>query len=89
MSMKHLDLFVFGDVQGVGFRAAAKAVADNLGIKGYAKNEGRFVFIEAEGTEDDLENFIEWCHTGSEEAKVDRVDFKEGRIKGFAEFNIL
>lgn len=86
---KHLDIFVFGNVKGVGFRAAAKQIAANLGIRGYARNEGKFVFIEAEGTEDDLDNFIEWCHSGSDYAKVDRVDFKEGRLKSFREFSIL
>jgi acylphosphatase len=86
---KHLDIFVFGNVKGVGFRMGAKQVADNLEIKGYVKNEGKFVFIEAEGEESDLDNLIEWCHTGPEGASVDRVDFKEGRIKSFREFSIL
>jgi acylphosphatase len=87
--MKHLDIFVFGDVKGVGFRIAAKQVADNLEIKGYAKNEGKFVIIEAEGTDADLDNFIEWCSTGSDLAKVARVDFKEGRLKSFRGFNVI
>lgn len=86
---KHLDIFIFGRVKGVGFRLAAKQVADNLGIRGYVRNEGKFVFVEAEGTEEDLDNFIEWCHSGPELAQVDRVDFKEGHIKSFREFSIL
>ncbi|HEX5429797.1 MAG TPA: acylphosphatase [Patescibacteria group bacterium] len=86
---KHLDIFVFGRVQGVGFRIAAKQVADNLGIKGYAKNEGKFVIVEAEGTEEDLDNFIEWCNSGTDEAAVERIDFKEGRIKSFREFSVI
>ena len=86
---KHLDIFVFGKVQGVFFRTAAKEVADRLEIKGYIRNEGKFVYIEAEGSEGDLDNFIEWCHSGSELAQVDRVDFKDGRLKNFKAFNIL
>jgi acylphosphatase len=86
---KHLDIFVFGDVKGVGFRAAAKVVADNLEIKGYAKNEGKFVLIEAEGSDDNLENFIEWCNSGSELARVERIDLKEGHLKSFREFSII
>ncbi len=86
---KHLDVFVFGKVQGVFFRNSAKEVADRLEIKGYAKNEGKFVYIEAEGTPEDLDNFIEWCHEGPDNARVEKVDFKEGRYKGFKEFNIL
>ena len=87
--VKHLDIFVFGSVQGVFFRSAAKQIADNLGIKGYTKNEGKFVFIEAEGTEEDLDNFIEWCHSGTDLSKVEKVEFKEGRLKSFNSFNIL
>jgi acylphosphatase len=86
---KHLDIFVFGKVQGVFFRNSAKEVAERLEIKGYARNEGKFVYIEAEGTDEDLDNFIEWCHEGPEGAVVERVDFKEGRFKGFSEFNTL
>ena len=85
----HLDIFVFGKVQGVFFRDSAKKIADQLEIKGYAKNEGKFVYIEAEGTVEDLDNFIEWCHSGSESSVVDRVEFKEGRYKAFREFNII
>ena len=86
---KHLDIFIFGKVQGVNFRFAAKEVAKNLEIKGYARNEGKFVFIEAEGTDEDLDNFIEWCNMGPESASVERIEFKEGRFKGFNEFNTL
>ncbi len=86
---KHLDIFVFGDVKGVGFRVAAKEIADNLEIKGYVKNEGKFVFIEAEGSEENLDNFIEWCNSGSDAANVERVDFKEGHLKSFREFSVL
>ncbi|MBX4204580.1 MAG: acylphosphatase [Candidatus Doudnabacteria bacterium] len=87
--VKHLDIFVFGDVKGVGFRAAAKAVAQNLGIMGYVRNEGRFVIIEAEAEEDTLDNFLEWCKQGPDSAKVEKVDFKEGHLKTFREFSIL
>jgi acylphosphatase len=86
---KHLDIFVFGSVHGVGFRQATKFVADNLAIHGFAKNEGKFVYIEAEGEEADLDNLIEWCNAGPEAANVERVDFKEGHIKSFREFSIL
>jgi acylphosphatase len=48
--MKHLDITVKGQVQGVSFRAATKAVADQLGIRGTVKNEPNGdVVIEAEG----------------------------------------
>ena len=47
--MKHLDIIVEGKVQGVFFRAATKAVADQLGVKGFVKNLANgTVYIEAE-----------------------------------------
>ena len=36
--MKHINIKVTGKVQGVFFRAGAKAVADQLGVKGWVKN---------------------------------------------------
>ena len=86
---RHLDLFVFGKVQGVFFRKEAKEVADRLEITGYIRNEGKFVYVEVEGQPEDLDNFIEWCHSGTEIAVVEKVEMKDGRLKGFKEFNIL
>ncbi len=36
--MKQWNIKVFGKVQGVHFRASTKAVADQLGVKGYVVN---------------------------------------------------
>ena len=50
IEMKHLTVRIFGDVQGVGFRFWAKQCADELGIKGFARNEkDGSVCVEAEG----------------------------------------
>jgi hydrogenase maturation factor HypF (carbamoyltransferase family) len=35
---KHLDITVKGKVQGVFYRASTKAVADQLGVRGTARN---------------------------------------------------
>ena len=88
--MKHLDIIVSGKVQGVFFRASSKAVADQLGIKGFARNrEDGMVVIEAEGDNFSLELFLEFCHKGSDRAVVEKVDVAEGEMKNYRNFEIV
>jgi acylphosphatase len=86
---KHYNISVAGRVQGVFFRASTKTSADHSNIKGFVKNlpDGT-VYIEAEGEEKDLEQFISWCSQGPKSAKVDRCDVKETSMKDFTEFKI-
>ena len=86
---KHYKITVAGRVQGVFFRASTKTSADHLNIKGLVKNlpDGT-VYIEAEGEEKDLDQFITWCKQGPKAARVERCDVKEGEVKGFASFVI-
>jgi acylphosphatase len=88
--MKHLDIHITGKVQGVFFRASSKAVADQLGIKGFARNleDGR-VYIEAEGDEFSLEIFLEFCHKGPDDAEVTDVEVVESELKNYRNFEIL
>lgn len=88
--MKHLDIVVSGKVQKVSYRAMAKAVADQLGIKGTAKNSlDGTVFIEAEGDEFSLELFLEFCHKGSDRSVVENVIYTEGELKNYRNFEIV
>ena len=88
--MKHLNILVQGKVQGVFFRASTKAVADQLGVKGYVRNlpEGD-VYIESEGDDFSLESFLEWCHEGPLQASVQKVEVVEGEVKNYRNFEIL
>lgn len=88
--IKHLNIRAYGQVKGVDFRAAAKDQANALGITGLAKNEeGDSVYIEAEGQEEALENFVAWCRTGNKWSKVEKVETEEGEIKGYNGFTIV
>ena len=88
--MKHFNITVTGTVQGVFFRAATKAVADQLGVKGFVKNQGDgSVFIEAEGDDFALENFVEWCKEGPEKAVVENVDVIETELKNYRNFEVV
>jgi acylphosphatase len=72
---KHVDITIRGLVQGVTFRFSARVYAESIGICGYAKNEpDGSVRIEAEGDEENLKRFINWCAIGPDGAHVDKVD---------------
>ena len=86
---KHFSIKVSGVVQGVFFRASAKAQADALAINGLIRNEpDGSVYIEAEGDEQDLEAFLRWCRKGPPRASVDKCEIKEGSTKGYSRFII-
>ncbi|HEY2581387.1 MAG TPA: acylphosphatase [Mucilaginibacter sp.] len=88
--MKHLDITVKGKVQGVFYRASTKAVADQLGVKGFVKNEPNGdVFIAAEADKISLEMFLEWCQEGPEHAEVTSVESHEGELKNYRNFEIV
>ncbi|MFD0765766.1 acylphosphatase [Mucilaginibacter lutimaris] len=88
--MKHLDITVKGKVQGVSFRAGAKAVANQLGVRGFVSNEPNGdVFIAAEADDTMMEMFLEWCHEGAEHAIVDSVEAHEGELKNYRNFEIV
>ncbi|MDH5833176.1 acylphosphatase [Luteimonas kalidii] len=65
---------VEGRVQGVGFRAATRAQALVLGLRGYARNlaDGG-VEIVAEGGPDALDALARWLEDGPPTAQVERV----------------
>ena len=87
---KHLDIVVYGTVQGVYFRLTTKAVADQLGVKGSARNRpDGTVAIEAEGDDFALDSFLEWCHEGPERAIVEKVVAAEGEMKNYRNFEVI
>lgn len=86
---KHLNIRVYGKVQGVFFRASAHTHAQMLDINGFAQNEkDKSVYIEAEGESAELNQFIEWCHRGPDRAKVLKVEVKEAEMKFFKTFEV-
>ncbi len=90
MAKKHLDIKVTGKVQGVFYRQSTKAVADQLSIKGFIKNEtDSSVYIEAEGEAVLIESFLEWCRQGPERARVEHVESTEGELKNYRNFEVV
>ena len=87
--IRHLNIKITGRVQGIGFRYTSLHAALQFGIKGFVRNipDGS-VYIEAEGTDLQLENFISWCRQGPPRSKIMNVSSIEGALRFFTEFEI-
>ena len=88
--MKTVRLTIKGKVQGVFYRATAKDIADQFGIKGWVRNlPNNNVEITATATEELLQKFIDWCKQGPPRAKVDDVIVEELNLEEFNGFRII
>jgi len=86
---KHINLEIYGRVQGVGYRYSCLEAANKNGIKGFVRNRSDgSVYIESEGNEKQLVNFIRWCYEGPVWAKVTDIKESSGEIRNFDSFKI-
>jgi len=89
MAVKHFNIRVYGEVQGVFFRASARTHALALDVNGFAQNENDgSVYLEVEGEEENLKQFIDWCYRGPERAVVMRVEVQESAVKNLDSFEV-
>jgi len=80
---------VSGRVQGVGFRYNAAREARNNGITGFVKNlSNGEVYIEAEGSRDNLRTFVEWCKKGPAFGYVESVNVDSYPPANYEDFRI-
>ncbi len=75
MAGVRLSAKIFGDVQGVGFRAFAQRHAWRLGVRGYVRNawDGT-VEVVAEGERKTLETFLSILKEGPRYGRVSRIE---------------
>jgi acylphosphatase len=82
-------VFVSGRVQGVFYRANTRETAREHGVDGWVRNldDGR---VEAvfEGSEDDVQAMVDWCETGSPQARVEDVAVEYAPPEGESRFEI-
>ena len=70
-----LEAHVHGLVQGVFFRHCTRITAAKLELTGSVANQpDGTVLVIAEGTQDNVDELLEWLQQGPELARVDRVD---------------
>lgn len=87
--IEHLNIHVVGKVQGVFYRASAKHQARELGVNGFVRNEpDGSVYLEAEGTKEQLDILINWCRQGPPHSQVRGVTFNSARVQHFEKFEI-
>lgn len=68
------QFFVFGRVQGVGFRFFTLQEAGKIGITGTVRNRiDGSVEVIAQGTEEQIATMRAWLLNGPKTAKVERV----------------
>ncbi len=89
MARVHKNIRIKGRVQGVFFRASAQRKAQDMQLAGFVRNEpDGSVYIESEGNDLDVKQFIEWCKEGPPAAKVTAVEVIDGAVRHFKDFQI-
>jgi acylphosphatase len=87
--MKCVQIHIYGRVQHKGFRFLAMQKAYQYGIRGYIQNrKDGSLYIEAEGEEEQLNEFMEWCKKGPMGSTVEEVKAEDGEIKNYKSFDI-
>lgn len=85
-----IDIYVYGIVQGVGFRPFIATLADKYNIKGEVRNEGGYVKIKATGAIEPLECFIKGISIDKPKAsEIIHIEVKDAKIKNFKDFSII
>ena len=81
--MEPLHALVRGDVQGVGFRYFVQRKAQQLGLRGWVRNnDDGTVELVAEGERAVLEQLKHAVEEGPRMARVDRVDTRWSEATG-------
>lgn len=89
MDRTRTHVFVSGTVQGVYYRATTRDTAREHDVSGWVTNreDGR---VEAvfEGSEENVEALVGWCHEGPSAAQVEHVEVDHEEPKGVEGFEI-
>jgi acylphosphatase len=86
---KHLNLTISGKLKHIGFRFMAMQAAYKYGVMGFARKKSNgSVYIEVEGEEENLANFLAWCKTGPVGAEIAEIETVEADLKDFTSFDI-
>lgn len=87
--MKHFELIVRVFRLNGGFRFPIMERACRYGINGYVSRagDGRYR-IEAEGEDEALLKFVDYCKAGPQGSPVQSVEVLEGAVVGYSSFDI-
>ncbi|MGC6248386.1 acylphosphatase [Bisgaard Taxon 45] len=84
------QFFIYGLVQGVGFRYFTWKTATQIGVKGYVRNrQDGSVEVVATGTDTQLAQLSAWLNHGPRTASVEQVieqDYADSHV--FSDFAV-
>ena len=87
--IRSVKINIYGKVQGVGFRYSALQKANEIGVRGFAKNRtDGSVYMEVEAEPELLEQFIYWCKQGPSWSRVDDIKVMDIPFNNYREFCI-
>jgi acylphosphatase len=87
--LRHINIVITGKVQGVYYRASALTKAREIGVNGFVQNcKDGSVYLEAEGTDEQLTALTLWCKSGPPSARVLGCEIEPGEVKHYSEFTI-
>ena len=90
MIMKTIRIYISGSVQGVFFRKFIEDKANELELKGFARNlsDGR-VEVVVEGRDENTNQMVKLCKQGPPNSDIKNVGSEEIKHQGFGGFKIL
>jgi protein-L-isoaspartate(D-aspartate) O-methyltransferase len=78
MTMKAVDVRAHGAVQGVYYRASARAEGARLGLRGWVRNvSDGTVALRLQGDSAAVDVMLSWCRLGPPAARVDWLDVSD------------
>jgi acylphosphatase len=87
--VRRSHIFIYGFVQGVGFRFAVQRAASSRGVSGWVRNRPDGA-VEAvfEGEPEDVDALVDFCRRGPRGAEVERVEVEEELPEGLSGFRV-
>jgi acylphosphatase len=84
----HKQIIIKGQVENTGFRFHALKGAIRCKINGVVSQKDGKIIIEAEGEQNAIDQFMEWCRQGTRFSRINSVEVVHKEIYGFSDFKI-
>ncbi|WP_343216232.1 carbamoyltransferase HypF [Clostridium frigoris] len=89
MDKKRSFIVVEGIVQGVGFRPFVYNLAKTLGLKGWVNNNSQGVYIDVEGSSQELDKFLQVLKNNPPPlAQIEKINIRADKVLNYCDFEI-
>lgn len=87
---KHLNIFIEGNLEKADFNYYCQTGAYRYGVDAIYKNgDTRHIYIEAEGKDEDLQEYLDYLSKGALKKHVELFRTEEGELKNIEGFTSL